>query len=443
MPFFHFKPPFLVMLGLCAALGAAPQVKWFWSGALTDKSVVVAMRPDGAKPVSVTLLVSAAADLSKPERVGPLTGVSTPLRFEIKGLRPSTPYFYGFEIDGVGDPRPEARGKFTTLQGGPQNFTFAFGSCAVKSDGHGYRRMAEKDFLFYLNVGDLHYADPKTAEPESHRLAYEEKVLCMAPALAVFRKAPLVYVWDDHDSAGNDSDGTSPGMAGARVAFGEYIPHYPTPLLDVPAPKSGPICQAFTVGRLRFVMIDARSERSNGRVLQDRQLAWFQEEIKGAVKARQLVAFVSSYSWGGDRKDNWGGFTNQRREIADFLLRSSVTNLFILSGDAHMVAVDDGTHHDFGSVPSPFRYPVFQSSAINNRGSVKGGSYAIFGPEPNPAQRITTNGTLVTRDSWGQYALVHVEDKGGAELSVRFEAFRVDLEGVEKPLVDWGFSRRL
>lgn len=425
---------------LSLALPAA-NVRWIWSGNLAPTRVTVVAGLDGAASNARLLLDDGKG--WKPQGPGGPEGGVLPARFTVSNLKPGVAYRYALELDGRRSDVASNVGRFTTPRVGAQSFRFALGACATDSDSHAYRRMAENDFLFYLNTGDLHYRDPKSVDPSAHRQALEEAVLSKAAARAVFLKAPLAYIWDDHDSCGNDSDGTSPAVPGAWACYREYVPHYPLALDGLLGGTGHAIAQSFSIGRVRFVMIDARTERRDARVLQEAQERWFKGELRAARDARQLVAFVTSYSWAGDRKDNWGGFTNQRRELADFMRRESISNLMILSGDAHMLAVDDGANADFGSEKSPFRYPTFQAAAIANRGSTKGGVYNILAPLPNPPQRITTNDLRITRESWGQYGLVTVTDDGGKSIAVRFEAFRVDLEGAQTRVVDWSFSRTL
>lgn len=64
--------------------------------------------------------------------------------------------------------------------------------------------------------------------------------------------------------------------------------------------------------------------------------------------------------------------------------------LVILSGDAHMIAVDNGTY-------SPGGIPVFHAAALGRPGSIKGGPYS-HGAFPGTGQF----GTVEIRDTPGQ-----------------------------------------
>ncbi|MGL5890902.1 MAG: T9SS type A sorting domain-containing protein, partial [Bacteroidia bacterium] len=144
-------------------------------------------------------------------------------------------------------------------------------------------------------------------------------------------------------------------------------------------------------------------------------------------------AWVSGVSFGGNQTDNWGGYTAERTELSDFFRDNNIKNMFILSGDAHMLAIDNGSNHDFSTGSNnPNDYPVFQAAAINNSGSTKGGTYSEGGTFPNPSS--TT----------GQYGVVEVTDNGGSSISITFTGYRVTSNNSsETVLTTYTFNRTL
>lgn len=94
--------------------------------------------------------------------------------------------------------------------------------------------------MFYLNLGDLHYADIATNDPARFRRA-PQSVFAQHHRADLLQRVPFVYMWDDHDYGPNDFDRTSPSRAAAHEVYREYIPHHPLP--DAEA-----IYQSFTVG---------------------------------------------------------------------------------------------------------------------------------------------------------------------------------------------------
>jgi hypothetical protein len=74
--------------------------------------------------------------------------------------------------------------------------------------------------------------------------------------------------------------------------------------------------------------------------------------------------------------DAWGGYAHERAEIADEIARLGMAErLVMLSGDAHMLAIDDGAHSDYSS-SGEAGFVVMQAAALDRVGSLKGGPYS-------------------------------------------------------------------
>jgi hypothetical protein len=255
-----------------------------------------------------------------------------------------------------------------------------------------------------MNVGDLHYTYIDEGDPDLFRAQYA-KVLDQPAQAALYRSTSFAYVWDDHDYGPNDGDRTSPTRDAAREVYQEYVPHY-----ALVAPDEA-IYHAFSVGRVRFIVTDIRSERdpdteldnAGKSMLGEAQKAWFKQQLLDANGEYPVIIWVNSGPWidaAGVGKDTWGGFTTERRELADFIADNQIEGLLMLSGDAHMVAIDDGTHSDF-STKGGGGFPVLHAAPLDKRGSVKGGPYS--------------EGTSAES---GQFGLVTVDDDGGSTVTV-------------------------
>src|SRR5206468_1053564 len=90
---------------------------------------------------------------------------------------------------------------------------------------------------------------------ETYRKNYDA-VLSHAAQAPLFRAMPLAYMWDGHDYCGDNTDATAAGRAMALATYRERVPSYPL------AAAGGTLAQAFTVGRVRFIMTDLRSAAS-------------------------------------------------------------------------------------------------------------------------------------------------------------------------------------
>jgi hypothetical protein len=215
-------------------------------------------------------------------------------------------------------------------------------------------------------------------------------------------------MWDDHDYCGNDTDTTAIGRDTARAVYRERVPHYPL------GPNGGTIGQAFTIGRVRFIMTDLRSaavsadqkESASKTRMGAAQKAWFKQELLSARdSAFPLIVWVCPDPWIGPASlgaDTWGGHATERTEIANFIRDNRITNLALLSGDMHGLAFDDGTNSDYatgGGAP----VTVLHGAALTSVGSVKGGPYS-GGPIPGSQQ----------------FGILEIYDAGGSSVACRY-----------------------
>ena len=362
------------------------RVEWIWAGGVTSDSVEVRAKLNDEG--RARLLVSETRDLREPvASTAAEMDDDEPAAFTVRGLRAGTTYYYAVEFEG----RPDRNriGTFRTFPRGAASFTFAFSSCArVGSNGAVFDAIRREHPLLYLTTGDLFYAN--IDENSRGRFLDEYQRALGQPAQdALHRTTPIAYTWDDHDFGGDGSDATAESRPAATWSYRAAVPHYPLPRAD------GPIYQAFTVGRVRFVLLDTRSERTPATMLGARQRAWLERELLAARDGAGLTVLVTSVPWIGDVADGWGGYAAERASLSRFIARHRIDNLLMLGGDAHMVAIDDGSHSDYSGTGRA-GFPVMHAGALDRAGSVKGGPYS--------------EGTF---PGAGQYGTVRVDDRGG------------------------------
>jgi phosphodiesterase/alkaline phosphatase D-like protein len=220
----------------------------------------------------------------------------------------------------------------------------------------------------------------------------------------------MAYVWDDHDFGGDGANSQSDSAPAAESVYRRFAPHYPLR----GGVDSGPIYQAFDVGRVRFLVTDTRSQRDPQAVadgpgktmLGEAQKEWLKRELLRSDRY-SLVVWVNPDPWIGaaeEGSDSWAGYAVERRELSAFIARNEIDNLLMLSGDAHMLAIDDGSNTDYSGTGDA-GFPVMHAAALDRRGGVKGGPYS--------------EGTF---PGSGQYGLVTIRDEDGnvsVELSGR------------------------
>ncbi|MGH9042994.1 MAG: alkaline phosphatase D family protein [Acidimicrobiia bacterium] len=377
---------------------AVDGVEWMWAGGVTSRQATVVARLGPGRDRARLLLADDAGGRQVSAAV-PVDGDRI-ARLSVDGLSPATRYRYTVEVDGRPD-RSRGRGHLATMPEGPASFTLAVGACArTGSDGVVFDAIRRLDPLLYLITGDLHYENISRADSGVFLGAYD-RVLAAPAQAALYRAVPVDYVWDDHDYGPNDAGATSSSRAAAHRAYRQAVPHPP-----LPAGPGGAIHHAFTIGRVRVVVTDTRSERAAGTMLGSAQREWLLGELRRADE-HALVIWVNSVPWidtPRDGADTWGGYAEERRLIADTIAGEGIANLVMLSGDAHMVAIDDGTNSGYAASGGG-GFPILHAAALDRRGNVKGGPYS-HGTFPGP----------------GRFGVVEVDDRGtsvSVELSGR------------------------
>jgi len=122
---------------------------------------------------------------------------------------------------------------------------------------------------------------------------------------------------------------------------------------------------------------------SAGTTMGQRQLRWFLG-LLSRWREWRLIVWVSSKPWLGGGRDSWGGYKAERLIISDYVASVGVRNLVMVAGDAHMLAIDDGSNTDFSSVSGVAKgnasaragFPLFQAAPLTGFGSSKSGPYS-------------------------------------------------------------------
>jgi len=412
------------MLSLALTLTITPlhaDPEWAWVGAVQPDTAVIKV---GWSSTPKELEISTEADLSRAGRFQPEAKPAGPLgtlaTYQATHMTPDTLYHYGFN--------GEVFGTFRTFPVGRASFTIGLASCANTGSNHRvFDEIVSHEQLFFLHTGDLHYMDIRENDIDRFRDGYR-RTFGAERQNRFFRSQAVIYMWDDHDYGPNDSDRESPSREAALASYREVVPHYPLALGD--DDPEAPVAQAFTTGRVRFILSDLRSARNRKQypdgpdksMMGAEQLAWFKEEVLEAHKNHAMIVWMAGVPWIANEKrggDDWGGFAHERRVISDFLVENNITNFCAVAGDAHMLAADDGSNNLYSTDGKGPGFPVFQAAALHRSGSVKGGPYSE-GRFPGP----------------GQFGLLHIDDRGH-EIELKFEG-RNDKGEV---LLEYSFTR--
>lgn len=412
-----------------------------WSGGVTARSGIVKARLP-RHGMTARLALSTSPLLKSPSYTAVVradTNRANVVAFALDELKPGTQYYYALEVDRRLDLK--TRGEFRTFPAeGPASFTFAFASCArTASTSDNFDHIREKRPLFFLHMGDFHYLNIHTNSRSRFRAAYN-LVLSSPQQAELYRQTPFVYIWDDHDFGGNNANRKAGSHEAARLTYDEYVPHYPLGLGE----GDHPISQSFSVGRVKFILTDLRSERDeptkkdgpDKSMLGKKQKAWLKNELLAANGKYPLIFWVSSVPWVGQvgkspyrtlktnhfgyvhhsqtnllrtstrtnrnrlptDEDHWSVYATERREIAHFVKSHRIHGVSILHGDSHMLGADDGSNADYatgGGAPMP----VMCAGPLDQDPSLKGGPYS--------------QGVYRTHGNQGCYGLLTIKDEGG------------------------------
>jgi phosphodiesterase/alkaline phosphatase D-like protein len=379
--------------GVVAAPHASGPVLWVWSGAVTPTSAVVTARlgPGNGRAVLRFHPTAdpAALHVLRPDDPAASTGPRLPdvVTFRLRGLEPGTDYRYVVESETGGG----RSGHLRTVVDGPMPFRIGFASCATTGSNHRiFDTLRELDLDLFIHMGDFHYEDITENDPARFLEAYD-RVLTSPRQGAFYRSTPIAYVWDDHDYGSNDSDRTSPSRPAALSTYRQCVPHYPLVNEDGAVRT---IQQGFTIGRVRFLMTDPRAARDpegqtdgpRKSMLGDAQRTWLIDALRAARDDAgiALVVWVNGVPWitrdAPGSEHGWEPYSHERTVIADSIRSLGLADrLVMLSGDAHMVAIDDGTHSNDASdrAPGEPAFPVVQAAPLDRYPRVKGGPYSL------------------------------------------------------------------
>lgn len=381
--------------------GAANTPSQLWSGVVTSTSFVWSTKLS-ASAANVRLVVSKQPDLSVPFYYKvPVASANGQAKDIVQGLVPDTKYYWGLLVDGV--LKDATLGEFRTLPSSEAfSYRFTVGSCTENSNAASFSGMAALDPLFFLQTGDIHYQDTNSTNIADHLTAMDN-IFGNATIAEFYRTVPNAHVWSDHDYCGAALDMNAAGKSAAQAAYRAKVPH-------VSLEVAGGIYHSFKIGRVIYVMLDTHSFRSptgdtdgpSKTVIGTTQKTWLKNLLIDGDNQNCIFAIITPEPWNGTDTDSWGNYSTERAELADYIVNNGLQNrVFMLSGDAHCVALDSGNNMRGA-------FPVFQAAPLGASANSTKGIVADLGPFTTALQ---------------QYGVVDVTDAGGDVIELRFRAF--------------------
>lgn len=305
------------------------------------------------------------------------------IHVEVGGLRPSTWYWYRFDVGGESSPIGRTR-TAPASNVTPDRFRFAFTSCQHYESGlyTAYEHLAAEDIELVAHLGDYIYEgptnraadnvlrrhqdwEPTTLEQYRNRYALYKGDPQLQMAHAAF---PWVVTWDDHEVENNYAAGMpqvpaeQPAFLVRRAAaYQAYYEHQPLRKASIPRGPDMLLYRTIGAGQLaRFHVLDTRQYRSdqacddgirpacpewgesNRVVLGATQERWLTRGVDQSRTRWNVLAQQITFSRVPDPTrptfhpmDPWSGYPAARDRLLAWMAERQQKNLVVLTGDIH------------------------------------------------------------------------------------------------------------
>jgi phosphodiesterase/alkaline phosphatase D-like protein len=288
------------------------------------------------------------------------------------GLTPDTQYYYGIKdvVAGITDtktgmakttPAPLTASSYKLLLSGDCDVDgLSFPGKPEQQNVPIFHDMAEfeNDYLAFLHLGDFIYSNDDTTDQAKKRDSLY-RTIRLPETQKVFRKYPLIYTYDDHDSGPNDHHmaiaNFSNYVAEHIQAYKDIFPHYPMTTLNTGAGWVDGLGQIFTLGRVRYVMPDTRAFASVGNTVlgdggtysslqtKNQKQAVKDAMIQAKTDGIKLVVFLTSRSTTGLIGHTWEDqYLTELNEMIQYFADADMPEIVIIMADAHQLGFDDG-----------------------------------------------------------------------------------------------------
>lgn len=316
----------------------------------------------------------------------------------VSGL-PDGTWYYGWELDdAAGTVATPVQGSFTL---GASSYRFAFGSCLESwSTANTFNRISTRVPDMFFHLGDFHYEDNTSTTQNDHLNDIEMQLDTNSGLRNLIASVPTIYVKSDHDAGGGNNAFPGSYTGPNRGAYKQAVPH--PPLSD----PNG-LYYSFVVGRVRFIVTDARYLRSGSNMLGSTQMSWFLNQLSQSEPVKIWVqdsTFITNEAPEGE--DKWSDYDNDRATIRDYVNANDCGQIITIHGDQHALAADDGSNNPWGGFPTFAAAPFGKASSHKHFAWSEG----IWPTSPS---------STVVR----QYGIVDVTDTGGETITIDFTGY--------------------
>lgn len=414
------------------------------AGAVTDTRAKLWLRTSAAARVTIRYSPNAKLKNAKSTR-GKYTHAAQDfaLRLKLNQLAPWTTYYYQVLVDDVPQLQPPYP-HFTTFASAGSPATFRFGVLTdfgspdtappekpVRVDT--FKQLAQENPAFVVIGGDLwHNEVDRSYNPVPSREDFIAQTRARYQAMYSYNSSQgpyddfvnyilpnfaLAHFWDDHDIGRNNATKNFSWKREARQVLQDFFPTYPMT-------KFGD-WQSFSYGQADFFLLDARSQRDGNSDPDDSdkslldgdnlgaqgQWDWLTNHLLNSTARWKIIFSPVVFNPTLQKIDAWYAFQTERARLLDFISAHHITGVFIISGDAHAGAMDDGTNAGLPEMLVPG--PNMKGSCFTAH-NVGTWSHGVYGQLVNNGCRgyavvqISTNpdrALLQVKDEHGQVKL--------------------------------------
>jgi len=207
------------------------------------------------------------------------------------------------------------------------DFKIGFACCSKTASDAGVFKyiINNEDLKLFFHNGNMFDFFEMEEDQEKTEEDYNDKFASAIGAKnqrQLYTNFPVVYSWDQYDYGGLNSE--NPSRTAARRAYRKNVPHYP---LIKDEDEDGAIFHAFSYSRVRFIVLDVRSERipvaddneETRNILGEEQMRWLFDELMLSSELYSMIVIVNPVTWIADGDSGWGPFELNRQNISNFI----------------------------------------------------------------------------------------------------------------------------
>ncbi|MFE2722566.1 alkaline phosphatase D family protein [Kitasatospora sp. NPDC059327] len=272
------------------------------------------------------------------------------LLVDVSGLRANTRYDFTISPEKAISGFVPLTGSFRTAPaaGAAAKVVMGLGSCADTVANPVWTRIIDEGCDSFVMLGDTPYADvsvPGVNDFLTQARTQHRRFLAVPEIAGLVRSMPVWGTWDDHDFAGNDSDGTWARKYDFRKAFVDYRANASfghatgvTGVLTDRSPGEG-VYTSFRRGPVEVFLIDPRwfSDKTTKVCLGSVQRAWLERALLASTATFKVLASgMVWYDKVHTESDDWNTYRTEKDALLAYIKDKRISGCVLVSGDIHV-----------------------------------------------------------------------------------------------------------